>query len=158
IDDHGWRSADSPVLVLSYGAGWSGLLPGQHVMVDGRLSPPRPGDDVAAVLDARGTPTLIGRPAWWQRVAGKVRAALRGAVAGLPADERGLAPSLVDGDESGVPPSLQDAMRSTGLTHLEAVSGENVSVTLAVALSLARGVGLRRRGRVLVSTLVLVGF
>ena len=51
----------------------------KRVIVTGRRSPPRPGDDVAAVFDARGTPTLLGRPPWWQRLAGRVRSALRGA-------------------------------------------------------------------------------
>jgi competence protein ComEC len=126
IDAGQWHSVDSPVLVLSYAAGWTGLLPGQRLTVDGRLSPPRSGDDVAAVFDARGSPTLIGHPAWWQQAAGRVRAALRQAASRLPADERGLLPSLVDGDESAVPADLQTDMRATGLTHLEAVSGVNV--------------------------------
>jgi competence protein ComEC len=154
-----WRSADSPVLVLSYGrSGWDGLLPGQHVDVSGRLSPPRRGDDVAAVLDARGPPMLVGSPPWWQRAAGRVRLALRRACRGLPTDARGLLPGLVDGDTSAVPDALQTQMRVTGLTHLEAVSGENVSVLLAVVVALAGALGLRRRSRVLVCSVSLVAF
>jgi competence protein ComEC len=112
--------------VLSFGTDWSGLLPGQRVDVSGKLSLPRRGDDVAAVLDARGTPTLLGRPPWWQRLAGRARVALRRTCNGLPADERGLLPGLVDGDVSAVPAAMQTDMRLTGLTHLEAVSGDNV--------------------------------
>jgi competence protein ComEC len=153
-----WRPAHSPILVLSYGAGWAGLLPGQRVDVSGQLSPPRRGDDVAAVLDARGPPMPLGRPPWWQRVAGRARRALRRACGGLPIDERGLLPGLVDGDVSAVPPSLQTDMRLTGLTHLMAVSGENVSVVLGVTLAVARGVGLRRRARIAVSSIALLGF
>lgn len=158
VDDRGWRSVNAPVLVLSYGSGWIGLLPGQRITVDARLGPARRGDDVAAVFDVRSPPTLLGRPPWWQRIAGHARNALRTATSGLPHDERGLLPSLVDGDESQVPTDLQDDMRVSGLTHLEAVSGENVSVTLAIALSLGRGVGLRRRGRVVLCAVVLAGF
>jgi competence protein ComEC len=153
-----WQPADSPVLVLSDAAGWVGLLPGQHIDVSGRLSPPRRGDDVAAVLDARAAPMRIGRPPWWQRAAGRVRLALRRATRGLPADARGLLPGLVDGDTSAVPPALQTDMRVTGLTHLEAVSGENVSVLLAVVVALASAIGLRRRSRVVVCSLALLGF
>jgi competence protein ComEC len=154
----GWRSTNSPVLVLSYGAGWAGLLPGQRIDVSGRLSPPRRGDDVAAVLDARGPPTLVGRPPWWQRLAGRARAALRRACAGLPADERGLLPGLVDGDVTAEPAALTADMRLTGLTHLQAVSGENVSVVLAVTLAVARAVGARRRLRVVIAAVALLGF
>jgi len=156
--DGTWRSANSPILVLSYGAGWSGLLPGQRVDVSGKLSPPRRGDDVAALLDARGPPTPLGRPPWWQRVAGRARLALRRACNGLPADERGLLPGLVDGDVSAEPPALTTDMRLTGLTHLQAVSGENVSVVLAVTLAVARSIGLRRRLRVAVAAAALLGF
>jgi competence protein ComEC len=153
-----WQAANSPVLVLSSDKGWDGLLPGQRVDVSGRLSPPRHGDDVAAVLDARGAPMRIGRPPWWQRLAGRVRLGLRRASGGLPADARGLLPGLVDGDTAAVPAQLETDMRVTGLTHLEAVSGENVSVLLAVVVAVAAGLGLRRRSRVLVCSLSLIGF
>jgi competence protein ComEC len=155
---NGWRSANSPILVLSFGSGWLGLLPGQKVDVSGRLSTPRRGDDVAAVLDARGQPAPIGRPPWWQRLAGRARSALRVACRGLPSDERGLLPGLVDGDVTTEPASLTTDMRLTGLTHLQAVSGENVTVVLAVTMALARAVGLRRRSRVAIAAIALLGF
>jgi competence protein ComEC len=113
---------------------------------------------VAVVLDARAAPMRIGRPPWWQRAAGRVRLALRHATSGLPADARGLLPGLVDGDTAAVPPDLQTDMRVTGLTHLEAVSGENVSVLLAVVVAIAAAVGLRRRSRVVFCSLALLGF
>jgi competence protein ComEC len=153
-----WRDTAAPVLIISFGGGWSGLLPGQQVQFSGRLSPPRRGDSVSAVIDAVDPPTLVGRPPWWQRLAGRVRHALDGACAALPADERGLVPGLVDGDVSAEPADLKNDMRLTGLTHLQAVSGENVSVVLAVAVAIARSIGLRRRSRIVLSTLALLGF
>jgi competence protein ComEC len=153
-----WRRTNSPVLVLSYSGGWDGLLPGQRVAVAGRLMPPRPGDDVAAVLEARAPPIRYGQPLWWQRAAGRVRTRLRAAVGGLPPDPRGLLPSLVEGDTSGVPAGLQTDMRITGLTHLEAVSGENVTVVIGVVLALARAIGVRRRGRVTLCAVALLCF
>jgi competence protein ComEC len=153
-----WQRANSPVLVMSFGSGWLGLLPGQHVELSGRLEAPRRGDDVAAVIDARGPPTRLGRPAWWQRLAGRVRLALRTACRRLPADERGLLPGLVDGDVSAVPASMHTDLQVTGLTHLEAVSGENVSIVLGVVLGVATALGVRRRWRIGVSALALLGF
>jgi competence protein ComEC len=76
----------------------------------------------------------------------------------LPADERGLLPSLVDGDTSAVPPRLRDDMRVTGLSHLEAVSGANLGIVLGVALAALRGVGFRRRVRVVGAAAAVVGF
>lgn len=155
---NGWRSSHSPILILSYGSGWEGLLPGQRVEVVGRFGPPRSGDDVAAVVDARAPPVPIGRAPWWQRAAGHVRLALRSACSGLPADERGLLPGLVDGDVTEEPSDLQTDMKLTGLTHLQAVSGENVAVVLAVALAVARAAGMRRRSRITIASAALVGF
>jgi competence protein ComEC len=152
------QQTSAPVLLLSFGSGWQGLLPGQRVEVSGRLEPPRLHDDVAAVVDVRGEPRPIGRPAWWQRTAGRVRAALVAACSGLPADPRGLLPGLVDGDTARVPDSLQTDMRVTGLTHLEAVSGENLTIVLGVVMALARGAGLRRRSRVVVASVAVLAF
>jgi competence protein ComEC len=128
------------------------------VELTGRLPAPRAGDDGAAVVDARGRPVLVGTPPWWQRFAGRVRRGLLAACRGLPTDARGLVPGLVDGDTSAVPPSLQADLRTTGLTHLQAVSGENVSIVIGVVLALSRTVGLRRRTRVLVASAALLGF
>jgi competence protein ComEC len=154
----GWVDANSPVLLLGNPPGWAGLLPGQRVEITGRLKAPRPGDNVTAVVDVRGSPRALGKPPWWERIAGRARAALRDACGGLAGDERGLVPSLVDGDTSRVPASLQSDMRLSGLTHLEAVSGENLTVVLAVVLAIARGAGVRRRSRAIVAAAAVVAF
>ena len=158
VDDGGWREVNTPAIVLAHGDAWRDLLPGQHVQVRAHFGLPRAGDDVAAALDAVGVPSLLGRPPWWQRGAGRARASLRRACAVLPEDERGLLPSLVDGDTSGVPSRLRDDMRVTGLSHLEAVSGENLGIVLGVTLSAMRGIGLRRRTRVIAAAAAVVGF
>jgi competence protein ComEC len=134
-----------PVLVVGAGPAWSTLLPGQPVRVTARLEPADPsgGDDVAVVLSARGPPTLTGSPALLQRVAGQVRAGLRGSVASLSPPERGLVAGLVDGDTSQLPTQTADDFRAAGLTHLVAVSGSNVAFVLAAVLVAARWAGLR---------------
>lgn len=148
----------APVLVLAHGGSWLSLLPGQRVRIEAATRLPRPGDTVAAVLVARGPPTPIGRPPLWQRAAGHVREGLRRATASLPPDERGLVPGLVVGDVSQMPDALTKAFRVTGLTHLNAVSGENVAVVLAAVASLARFAGTSRRTRSLVSGVALLAF
>lgn len=154
----GRRAVSVPVLLLARGAGWQELLPGQRLEVRARLNPPRSGDDVAAVLDTLAPPRLLGRPPWWQRAAGAARQALRRTCAGMPPDERGLLPGLVDGDTAAVPLRLRDDMRATGLSHLEAVSGENLGIVLAVVLTVLRGAGLRRRMRAAGAAVAVIGF
>ena len=90
----------APVVVLSSEPAWLGLLPSQRVRVEGRLRPAERGDDVAAVLSARGPPDVRSPPSRVQRAAGELRAGLQEAVAPLPAAERGLLPGLVVGDTS----------------------------------------------------------
>ena len=154
----GRHPARSPVLVIAHGGGWLDLLPGQRVRVNARLAPPRTGDDIAAVVLPRGRPVPVGQPPWWQRVAGVMRGRLRKACARLPPDERGLVPGLVVGDVSRMPPSLTDAFRVSGLTHLNAVSGENCAIVLATVGALLRRTPLRRGARIAVAAASLAAF
>jgi competence protein ComEC len=146
------------VLVLGSDTHLLGLLPSQHLKLEGRLQPAAPGDDVAALLSARGPPVVVGRPSLLQRVAGRLRQGLRDAVAPLPADQRGLLPGLVDGDTSQLDPRLNDDFRTTGLTHLTAVSGTNVGVVLSAALLLCVWLSIGLRWRAPLAGAVLVAF
>ncbi|MFF2650618.1 ComEC/Rec2 family competence protein [Streptomyces sp. NPDC058045] len=107
---------------------WAGLLPGARVRVVARLAPALAGDSVAAVARVSGgrPPEPVAAPPPAQRLAGKLRAGLREATDHLPPDARALLPGLVVGDTSRVPADLTEAFRATDLTHLLAVSGDNV--------------------------------
>jgi competence protein ComEC len=145
-------------LVLGADPGWRGLLPGQRVAASGRLMPPRPGDLRAAVVSARTPPRLLGRPSWAQRGAGVLRTGLQLACEPLPDASGGLLPGLVVGDTSRLDPALEEDFRTTGLTHLTAVSGTNVAIVLGVVLFVVRRA---RAGPVLCAVLcaiALVGF
>lgn len=151
-------SLRQPVLVVSDDRRWLGMLPSQRVRVEGRLRPAERGDDVAALLSARGPPVVLAAPSAVQRAAGRLRQGMRDAVAPLPADERGLLPGLVAGDTSRLSPQLRDDFRATGLSHLVAVSGTNVAIVLAAALALCGVLGVRLRWRAPLAALVLLGF
>lgn len=150
--------ASAPLLGFGYGSAWRSLVPGQRVRFDGRLQPPRAHDLVAAVVDARGPPSLIGRPPWWQRLAERIRLRLAAACAGLPAAERSLVPALVLGVVSPLPPGLREQFRVTGLTHLIAVSGENLAILFAATLGLLRRLGARWWLRALVLLVTVLVF
>ncbi|TDC47827.1 DNA internalization-related competence protein ComEC/Rec2 [Jiangella ureilytica] len=135
-----------PVLLVSGDRAWAGLLPGQHVRVEGRLeSTDHPRDDVAAVFRPYTGPDkqATGPPSAASRATEPFRAGLRDAVAGVPPDPRGLVPGLVIGDESLLADDLRDAMTVAGLTHLTAVSGTNITLILIAVLALARLLGVR---------------
>lgn len=151
-----------PVLVLASGPLWRSLLPSTRVRLGGTLEAPRPGDTVAALIRVRGSPEITARPSLIQRNAGVLRSGLRSAAAGLPADEAGLLPGLVDGDTSGLPVDLGADFKITGLTHLVAVSGSNVAAVLAAALLLTRVLPRRLRfggrGDAIIASALLIGF
>ncbi|MEV6961502.1 ComEC/Rec2 family competence protein [Streptomyces sp. NPDC051207] len=116
---------------------WLGLLPSTRLRVTARLAPPREdGDRIAGVLRvrARAGPDVVGEASGPQRLAGRLRAGLREATDGLPADARALLPGLVVGDTSRVTPELDAAFKETDLTHLLAVSGANFTILLALLL------------------------
>lgn len=151
----GMRSTPrTPVLVLG-DERWLGLRWHQRVAVSGRLQPAEAGDDVEAVLTVRGPPQLIGGAGPLFDGVEVFRRDTRAATDGLPADARGLVPALVMGDTSRLPADLNDDMRATGMTHLNAVSGSNVTLVLLSAMWLAGWLRIRGRPRLITAALVL---
>ncbi|MGB0102233.1 MAG: ComEC/Rec2 family competence protein [Nocardioides sp.] len=145
-----------PVLVLG-DTSWSEVALGSTVRVSGRLSA-ADGDDLAGVLGARGPPEVRDDPDVWWDGAAVVRAAIRDAVSHRPAAQRALVPALVDGDDAQVDEELAEDFRTTGLTHLLAVSGTNLTLVVGFLLVLARGCRVRGRWLYLVGAAGIVGF
>ncbi|MFI2432129.1 ComEC/Rec2 family competence protein [Streptomyces sp. NPDC018693] len=146
---------------------WLGLLPSTRVRVTGRLAPATTGGDrITAVLRVRDqtVPSVVEQASAAQRLAGRLRAGLREATDGLPADARALLPGLVVGDTSRITPELDAAFKETDLAHTLAVSGSNLTIILALLIGppgLAQQVERRglapRLGIPLRSTAVLGG-
>ena len=100
----------------------------------------------------------VARPDLWWRAAEAVRASLRASVAHRPDDQRALVPALVVGDDSDLDPRLAEDFRATGMTHLLAVSGTNLTLVVGFLLVLGRWCGVRGRGHYVVGALGIVGF
>ncbi len=146
----------APVLVMA-DDDWADLPLGSTVSGSGRLSR-ADGDDLAAVLGARGPPLVLDDPDPWWDAAAAVRASIRSAVAHRPDTQRALVPALVDGDDAAVDDALADDFRATGLTHLLAVSGTNLTLVVGFLLVLARWCGVRGRSLYVVGALGIAGF
>ncbi len=149
----------APVLVTA-GLDWRDVRLGSGLSVAGRLAP-SPDPAVTGLLSVRGPPPAPSAqvpPDLWWRVAERVRASLRQAVAHRPADQRALVPALVVGDDHGMDPGLVADVQTTGLTHLTAVSGTNLTLLVGFLLLLSRWVGVRGRGRPLVALVGIAGF
>ena len=146
------------VVVLAPAEGWLGLLPGQDVVLRGQASPPRHRDLSLATVRTPGPPADVGPAPPHQRWAGALRARFAAAAAVLPADEAGLLPGLVVGDTSALSRVVKDDFTATGLTHLTAVSGANVSILLGAVLLLVRAVGLDPRAGAALAAAALIAF
>ncbi len=132
------------------------LTVGRSVRVSARASPAEDTGEVA-VLRVVDLELLPGVP-WWWAMSEHVRAGVRDAVAHEPVAPRALVPALVDGDDAAIPDDLDEDFRRSGLTHLLAVSGTNLTIVLACVLAVARAVGIRRRWWWLLAVLAVIGF
>ena len=62
------------------------------------------------------------------------------------------------GDTTALPPDLEDDMRTTGLTHLSAVSGANFTLVCGTVLLVLTALGAGRVPRLAVAAVAAVGF
>ena len=136
----------APVLLIVSGPQverWFEIPVGSRLAVDGRLDRPDRGSDVAAVIRTRGSPVVVEAPSPGLRLVERVRDGLRQAVADRREGPQALVPALVLGDTSGLDAELAQDFRTTGLTHLTAVSGANLTLLLAFLLTVGRWMGVR---------------
>ena len=132
---------------------------GSRLRLTGRLQPSL-GPDLTGLLHARGSPHVIARPGMIATATARVRASVRAACARLGHGAAALVPALVDGDEGadGGTDAFAAAFQVTGMTHLLAVSGTNLTLIAGALLLLARWVGVRAHGLVVVGVLAVAGF
>jgi competence protein ComEC len=143
-----------------------GFEAGDRLRIEGTLE--HPSGDFGQYLVHRGYPASLaadevhrmGPPtSTVLRVAGALRATLRSSLERVfGPKEAGLVMGLVLGDTSRLDPRIEETFRATGLSHLTAVSGENVAMFLAPILGLATMLGLGRWSRFLVGLAALVFF
>ncbi|MFJ6534756.1 ComEC/Rec2 family competence protein [Paenarthrobacter sp. NPDC091711] len=126
------------------GNGWQNVRPGQHVRTSGTLKAVREGQSQAALLSASSAPVVIGSAFDVRQSAFDVRRQFVAASGWLPPDPAGLMPGMVTGDTSALPESLEADMKTTGMTHLTAVSGANCSLVMGGFVLLARCLRLTR--------------
>lgn len=79
------------------------------------------------------------------RLANPIRHLVLGGTRFLPPRERALVSGFLVGDTRGVPTKTTEEFRAAGLSHLLAVSGENVAFVVALVTPLLRRFGLRGR-------------
>lgn len=138
------------------------LLAGERVDVAGRLSPvPQRSQAYLSRrhIAARLTVTAAGEGSpggVMARLANDVRRTLLRGTGSFSDEHRALFAGFVLGDDRDQDPVSVDDFRAAGLTHLLAVSGQNVAFALALVAPVLRLLGLR--GRFVAGIAVLVAF
>ncbi len=139
----------------------SGALAGERVELAGLVAP-RPDDQswlahrhVVGRLEVSRSGGPTPGPVWtsW---ANSFRRTLAAGSASLTADQRALFLGLVLGDDREQRDEVAADFRGAGLTHLLAVSGQNVAFVLALATPMTRRLGIVGRWCLVIS--LLVGF
>jgi competence protein ComEC len=131
---------------------------GSMLRITGTLAAAEPGDDTAFLLFVRGDAVSAGDPPPLLVAADAVRRDFREATSALPGDGGQLLPGLAIGDTSSVSAVLDDAMKTSSLSHLTAVSGANCAIVVGLALAIGGSVGLSRGLRIAVAAAVLASF
>ncbi|MBK5953983.1 competence protein ComEC [Rhodospirillum rubrum] len=134
-------------------------LPGSRIAVLGQLAPP-PTPVAPGVFD-------FARGLWFERIGGvgfalgplrgrgslaegpvpRIRAAIQGwrqgvtarIIAAEPTLHGPLTAALITGEQRAIDPEIQEAMRASGLSHLLAISGLNMSLAAGLMFVLVRG-------------------
>ena len=131
-------------LVVMGGGDWGSVVTGQLVRATGKLRPPVPGTEEAAILTASSGPGQATAVPILEGSAKELREQFVDASSFLAPDPRGLLPGMVTGDTTALDEGLETAMKGVGMTHLTAVSGANCSLVLGALLLACRGLRLPR--------------
>ena len=132
------------------------LVVGRRFTATGRLAPSAASDEAAVIDVVRRGPA--DRATWWWEASERVREGVRQSVSLVGDEPRALVPALVDGDDGGVSDKVEEDFRRSGLTHLMAVSGTNLTIVLAVVMAVGRAVGIRRKGLWVLGAVSIVAF
>ncbi|RYJ02067.1 MAG: ComEC/Rec2 family competence protein, partial [Actinomycetales bacterium] len=129
---------------------------GERLVARGRLGPADDTDTVASLRVVRRSSARSA--AWWWRAANRVRVGVRESMARSSEEPRALVPALVDGDDAAVSEQVQDDFRQSGLTHLLAVSGTNLTIVVGVVMMLLSRTRAGPRLRLGVGLVAVLGF
>ncbi|MEA3019993.1 MAG: competence protein ComEC, partial [Actinomycetota bacterium] len=136
-------------------------LAGEVVSIEGRLRAPPANARGRLAVRHIASRLDIARVGGWHRgsfastAANGLRLVLQRGASSMRPDRRALLSGFLLGDTRDLPPPVEADFRASGLTHLLAVSGQNVAFVLAVAGPVLRR--LRLRGR-LGGSLAVIAF
>jgi len=151
------RQAVRVPILVSTTINVANLIPGTRISFYGKVSDYRL-NNVSAFIFVKSKVKILNNPNSISQLTFRMRSALRDSLQGLPVAAMGLIPGIVIGDRTFQSVELTTNMRSTGLTHLTAVSGANLAIVAALVLALCRRFGVRGKTLWLIVALALAFF
>lgn len=163
--DGGWTEVEGTALVTAGRAAEIGegrdapyVRYGDRLRLEGTLTAPPELDDFdyPAYLSRQGIGTVMSFPSialvgegqggWTRTTLADIRRSLHGSLGrSLPEPEAAIGQALLLGMRDGIPDQVLDDFRTTGTSHLLAISGLHVGILLGLALPVsARAFGRRR--------------
>ncbi len=144
-----------PVRIITSRTSASGLLPGQKILVRGRIVESKE-SRVAALIIATSPIKRMAPPSRWSLTLASIRTGLRNASGG--GDAGALIPGMVIGDTAKQSSDFKNDMRRAGLTHLVAVSGANFAIVSAFILWCSQFIFRRIPARLIATSIALLAF
>ena len=165
LSDGGWTEVEGTALVTAGRAAEIGegrdapyVRYGDRLRLEGTLTAPPELDDFdyPAYLARQGIGTVMSFPSialvgerkggWTRTTLADLRRSLHGSLGrSMPEPEASLGQALLLGMRDGIPDQVLDDFRTTGTSHLLAISGLHVGILLGLALPVsARAFGRRR--------------
>lgn len=144
-------------------AALSSALAGERVWVSGRVRPLASAraerlrsQHIGAALEVDSVGSI--RPgAWWHRAANGLRRLLARGASSLDLDQRSLLTGVVLGDDRHQSDGTVSDFRASGLSHLLAVSGQNLVLLLGLAHPALMRLGIMSRWLTAVGLILLFG-
>lgn len=146
---------NGPIRVIASRHSVVALLPGQHILITGRLIATDEYRVVAMVIASQKIRVLTKSSRWAITLA-HIRTGLRNATGG--GDAGALIPGMVIGDTAKQSQDFKSDMRRAGLTHLVAVSGANFAIVTSFVLWLMQFCFRSYRPRLIATALALAAF
>ena len=144
-----------PVRVIASKSSSSELLPGQKILIRGRVIESKE-RRVAALIIATSPIVEIAPPSRWSKALASIRTGLREASGS--GDAGALIPGMVIGDTGKQSSDFKNDMRRAGLTHLVAVSGANFAIVSAFILWCTQFIFRRIPARLIATSVALLAF
>lgn len=143
---------------------------GESLLIEGKLKKPEPYEDfnypaylaqdgISTLLFAKNVRSLGRMETSWRSTFGDLRSSVdRTSLAVLPYKEGAMLKAILLGDEGSMPEATKESLNRSGLRHIVAISGMNITIIVTILMGAALRIGLWRRQAFAAACVGILGF